>query len=136
VSGVCAVWPLALCVCACVSVSVHVYYILVILLYTCPHTAIYVPAYCYIRVLILLYTCPHTAIHVSSYCNMCPYTAIYVSSYREARKEGGIVTNKEAGKERKLATLTHMQNASRRTAMRAAMEAGAVRTLLVLPVQK
>jgi phage terminase small subunit len=67
---------------------------------------------------------------------MCPYTAIYVSTYREARKEGGIVTNKEAGKECKPATLTHMQNASRRTAMRAAMEAGAVRTLLVLLVQQ
>ncbi len=104
--------------------------------YIGPHTAIYVSSFCYIRVLILLYTCLYTAIHVSSYCYMCPYAAIYVSSYREARRERGIVTNKEAGKERKPATLTHMQNASRRTAMRAAMEAGAVRTLLVLRVQK
>jgi hypothetical protein len=34
-----------------------------ILLYMCPHTAIYVSSYCYICVLILLYMCPHTAIH-------------------------------------------------------------------------
>ncbi len=58
------------------------------LLYMCPHTAIYVSSYCYICVLILLYMCPHTALYVSSCCSicvllllyMCPHTAIYVSS--------------------------------------------------------
>ena len=29
---------------------------------------LHVSSYCYIRVLIMLYTCPHTAICVSSYC--------------------------------------------------------------------
>ncbi len=60
-----------------------------ILLYMCPHTAIYVSACCYICVLILLYMCPHTAMYVSAYCYifvlillcMCPHTATYVSSY-------------------------------------------------------
>jgi hypothetical protein len=66
------------------------YYICVlILLYMCPRTAMYVSSYCYICVLILLYMCPHTAIYVSSYCYicvlillyMCPHTTMYVSSY-------------------------------------------------------
>ncbi len=42
-----------------------------VLLYMCPHTAIYVSACCYICVLILLYMCPHAAIYVSSYCYVC-----------------------------------------------------------------
>jgi hypothetical protein len=66
----------------------------------CPHTSVshlkvadvvYVHI-CYICVLILLYMCPHTAIYVSSYLKVanvvyvhiyyrCPHTAIYVSSY-------------------------------------------------------
>ena len=50
-----------------------------ILLYMCPHTAIYVSAYCYICVLILLYMCPHTAICVLILLYMCPHTPIYVS---------------------------------------------------------
>ena len=41
-----------------------------ILLYMCPHTAIWV--------LILLYVCPHTAIYVSASCYIC----VYVSSNR------------------------------------------------------
>jgi hypothetical protein len=32
-------------------------------------------------VLILLYMCPHTIIYVSSYYFMCPHTPTYVSSY-------------------------------------------------------
>ena len=39
-----------------------------ILLYKCPHTTIYVSSYCYTCAFILLYMCPHTTIHVSSYC--------------------------------------------------------------------
>jgi hypothetical protein len=35
-----------------------------------PHTAIHVPSSCYICVLILLYMCPHTAIYV---LYMCPH---------------------------------------------------------------
>ena len=51
-------------------------------------TQCYKSAYCYICVLILLYMCPHSAIYVSSYCYMCPQRYIcvlilptYVSSY-------------------------------------------------------
>ncbi len=72
----------------------QVRHMLYVLLYMCPHTAIYVSSCCYmcphtaICVLILLLMCPHAAIYVSSYCNMCPHTAYmcphtatYVSSY-------------------------------------------------------
>jgi hypothetical protein len=48
-----------------------------ILLYMCPHTAIY----CYICVLILLFMCPHTTIYVSSYCYVFVLILLYVSSY-------------------------------------------------------
>jgi hypothetical protein len=59
------------------------------LLYTCPHTAMYVELVLYVAgvlqvlqsdallvriyicALILLYTCPQTAIYVSSYCYIC-----------------------------------------------------------------
>jgi hypothetical protein len=51
-----------------------------ILLYMCPHTAIYVSAYCYICVLILLYMCPHAAIYVSSYCYICVLILLYMCS--------------------------------------------------------
>jgi hypothetical protein len=52
-----------------------------ILLYICPNTTIYVSSYYHICVLILLYMCPHTTIYVSSYyyIYMCPDTTIYVS---------------------------------------------------------
>ncbi len=71
------------------------YYIrALILLYMCPHTAMYVSSYCYmcphtvcmcpqttICVLILLYRGHHTTTCVLILLYMCPYTAIYVSSY-------------------------------------------------------
>ena len=37
--------------------------LLYILLYVCPHPAIYVSSYCYIYVLLLLYMCPHTTVY-------------------------------------------------------------------------
>ena len=40
--------------------------LLYILLYVCPHPAIYASSYCYIYVLILLYMCPHTTVHCMS----------------------------------------------------------------------
>ncbi len=58
-----------------------------ILLYMCPHTAMYVSSYYYVCVVILLYMsllvyfCPHTNLCVSSYYYICPHTTIYVSSY-------------------------------------------------------
>jgi hypothetical protein len=75
--------------------------ILLILLYVCPrttvyvssyyyirphtsvcfHTTIYVSSYYYICVLILLYMCPHTTVCVLILLYMCPHTIIYVSSY-------------------------------------------------------
>ncbi len=61
--------------------------------YMCPHTTIYVSSYFYMCVLILLYTCPHTPICVLILLCVCPHTAIYVlyvSSYccrgRNARR--------------------------------------------------
>jgi hypothetical protein len=56
-----------------------------ILLYMCPHTAIYllvyVSSHSYTCVFILLYMCPHTAIYVSSYCYICVLIMLYVSSH-------------------------------------------------------
>ena len=52
-----------------------------VLILMCHQTATFLSSDCYICVLILLYMCPHTTIYVSSYCNMCPYTTIHVSSY-------------------------------------------------------
>jgi hypothetical protein len=59
-----------------------------ILLYMCPHTTIYVSSHYYICVLILLYMCPqyyymcpHTTICVLILLYMCPHTTINVSSY-------------------------------------------------------
>ena len=56
-----------------------------ILLYMCPHTTIYVSSCYYLCVLILLYMCPRTAIYVlicvSSYCCICVLILLYVSSY-------------------------------------------------------
>jgi len=46
-------------------------------------------AYCYICVLILLYMCPHTPIYVSSYYYMCPHTTTHMqasSSRASSRK--------------------------------------------------
>jgi predicted ABC-type exoprotein transport system permease subunit len=40
-----------------------------------------VSSYWYICVLILLYMCPHTAIYASSYCYICVLILLYVSSY-------------------------------------------------------
>ena len=57
------------------------YVCVLILLYMCPHTAIFVSSYCCICFLILLCMCPHSAIFVSSNCCRCPHTAVYVSSY-------------------------------------------------------
>ena len=34
-----------------------------------------VSAYCYMCLRILLYMCPHTAIYVSAYCYMCPHAS-------------------------------------------------------------
>ena len=68
------------CVCphsAIYLASSYCYVCFYILLYMCPHTAMYVSSYGYIYVRILLYMCLHTAI----YLYMCPHTAIYVSSY-------------------------------------------------------
>jgi hypothetical protein len=48
---------------------------------TGPHTTMYVSSYYCICVLILLYMCPHTTIYVSSYYYMCPHTTTHVSSY-------------------------------------------------------
>jgi hypothetical protein len=52
-----------------------------ILLCMCPHTTVYVSSYYYVCVLILLYMCPHTTICVLILLYMCPHTTIYVSSY-------------------------------------------------------
>jgi hypothetical protein len=68
------------CVCPHTNACPHAAMCVLVLLYMCPHTAIYVSSYCYICVLILLYMCPHTTIyvlHVSSYYYIC---ATYVSS--------------------------------------------------------
>ncbi len=49
-------------------------------------------------VLILLYMCPHTAIYVSSYCYMCPHTphtAIYVSACCYIYGSGGAGAQQE-----------------------------------------
>jgi hypothetical protein len=48
-----------------------------ILLYLCPHAAIFV--------LILLYLCPHTAIYVSSNCYMCVLMLLYMCPHACAR---------------------------------------------------
>ena len=48
-----------------------------ILLYTSPHTTIYVSEYYYIRLRILLYVFPHTIIYVSSYHYTCVLTTTY-----------------------------------------------------------
>ena len=40
-----------------------------ILLYMCPHTAVYVFAYCFKCVLRLLYMCFHAAVYASGYYN-------------------------------------------------------------------
>jgi hypothetical protein len=42
-----------------------------ILVYMCPHTAIYVSASCYICVRLLLYMCPTTAVYASACCYTC-----------------------------------------------------------------
>jgi hypothetical protein len=61
------------------SIHVSSYYTCVlILLYMCPHTTIYVSSYYYICVLILLYICPPTTICVRILTYMC---SIHVSSY-------------------------------------------------------
>ena len=70
----------------------------VILLYVCPHTAIYVSyvcvlillyapsyhtasvSYCYVCVLIPLYMCPYTAMYVSNVCVLCVLILLYMSS--------------------------------------------------------
>ncbi len=52
-----------------------------------------VSACCYMCVLILLYTCPHTAIYVSSYCYICVlicYVLLYVSSYCVLRERSTV----------------------------------------------
>ena len=59
------------------------YFCILILLCTCPHTAIYVSSYCYIRVLTLLYMCPHTGIHVSG--KRCGWTSTSTGSLRLRR---------------------------------------------------
>ena len=46
--------------------------------FICRDYAIYEDTYCYIYGLILLYMCPHTAIYVSSCCYMCHHSAICV----------------------------------------------------------
>ena len=47
-----------------IGVSSYYYICVPILLYMCPHTAVYLAsANCYIFVLILLYVCPDTAVH-------------------------------------------------------------------------
>ena len=62
------------------------YYISVlILLYICPHTTIYLSPYYYTSVLILLYVCPHNKrqhvwLKANHYYYMRPHTIIYVSS--------------------------------------------------------
>ncbi len=61
----------------------YCYICVLILLYMCPHTAIYVSSYCYICVLILLYMCPHTAIYVSSYCYICVLVPGFCTRYCE-----------------------------------------------------
>ncbi len=58
-----------------------------VLLYVCPHAAVYVSSCCCVCVLMLLCICPHAAVYVSSCCcvcvlmllYMCPHAA-YVSS--------------------------------------------------------
>ncbi len=97
----------------CYYMYVSAYYLMCVLmlLYMCPHTTVYVPScyyicalcyymcvfillyvslYYYICVLILLYMCPlllyvcfYTTICVLILLYMCPHTSIYVSSYCE-----------------------------------------------------
>jgi hypothetical protein len=56
-----------------------------ILLYMCPHTTIYVSSYCsrlrMLEALNVSKMSPHTTISVSSYYHMCPHTTTHVSSY-------------------------------------------------------
>jgi hypothetical protein len=47
------------------------YICVLMLLYLCPHTAVYVSSYCYVCVLILLYVCVLMLLY------MCPHTAMY-----------------------------------------------------------
>jgi hypothetical protein len=47
------------------QVRIYYYICVLILLYMCPHTAIYVSSYRYI--------CPHAALNVSSFCYMCSF---------------------------------------------------------------
>ena len=54
------------------------YIYVLILLYLCPHTAIFVSSYCYICVLILLYVCPHTTIYSYTNYYMCVLYAICI----------------------------------------------------------
>jgi hypothetical protein len=58
----------------------HTAVCVLILLYSCPHTAVFVSSYCCICFLILLYMCSHPAIYVSSYCCTCVLILLYVSS--------------------------------------------------------
>jgi hypothetical protein len=48
--------------------DVDTFICVLILLYMCPHTAIYVSSHCYICDPLLLYLCPHTAKYVSASC--------------------------------------------------------------------
>jgi hypothetical protein len=52
----------------------HTTVYVLILLYVCPHTPIYVSSSSYICVIMLLYMCPHTTIYVSSYYYICVLT--------------------------------------------------------------
>ena len=61
------------------------YMCVLVLLYTCSHTAAYVSSRCCVCVFILQYMCPHTATYVSSYCYMCPDTVA-------AGKQAGVLT--------------------------------------------
>ena len=55
----------------CVSSYYDCYIYVLMLLYMCPHTPVYVSSCYYIGVVLLLYMCPYTAIHVSSSYDVC-----------------------------------------------------------------
>jgi len=64
-----------------VSYVARCYMCVLILLYMCPHTAMYVSSYYYICVLIVLYIYRHTAIYVSSYNCICVLILLYICSF-------------------------------------------------------
>ena len=76
------------------------------LLYTCPHTTIYVSSCSCLRVLILLYMCPHAAVYVSSYYYICVLMLLYTQrAIFELNKSGRYYDYKERLKKSTIAVV-------------------------------